>query len=228
MSLDEKVQAVQASSEPVTRSAPAHPRYGTISVFDIQNTPLEWPNRLTRDEIHFRRVYPGDASVIQSAMEKAGIYIPHDAARRLAAGREGYIGEIMESINRLVAVTYGWVALSAEPLGNTGCAFDPPPAEAYLYDFATVPDYRGRGFYPALLRFILTDLAAQGVNRAWIGTEPGNDTSARSIKRAGFTKVADTSYLPGDSHHPPRFELKATPGISSELFKAALQAHVTQ
>jgi GNAT superfamily N-acetyltransferase len=227
MSLDEKVQAVQASSEPVTRSAPAHPRYGTISVFDIQNTPLEWPNRLTRDPIQFRRIYSGEASVIQSAMEKSGIYIPHDASRRLAAGREGYVGEIMESPDRPVAVTYGWVALSAEPLGNTGCAFNPPPAEAYLYDFATVPDYRGRGFYPALLRFILANLAGQGVKRAWIGTEPGNDTSARSIKRAGFTKVADTTYLPGDSQHPPRFELKAVPDVSPELFKAAQLAHIS-
>ena len=56
-------------------------------------------------------------------------------------------------------VTYGWVALTAEPMGNTGCSFDPPPGDAYLYDFATVPEYRGQGFYPALLRYILGDLA---------------------------------------------------------------------
>ncbi len=221
MNIEEKVRTVQSSSnQPHSQPQSAH--YGTLSVFELAALPSEWPEQLTKEQLIFRQIHSEEASAIQSAMEKAGIYEPHDAARRLVAGREAYIGELPGGI----IVTYGWVALSAEPLGTTGCAFEPPPSNAYLYDFATVPEYRGRGYYPALLRFILSDLATQHLERAWIGTEPGNLTSARSILRAGFTKIADTAYVPPKEDQPARFELLGVPTASPELVRIAQAAHI--
>jgi RimJ/RimL family protein N-acetyltransferase len=88
-------------------------------------------------------------------------------------------------------LTYGWVAFSAEPIGDLGIAFLLDPGEAYIYDCATRPEHRGHGYYAALLRFMAYDLGRDGLGRAWIGTAPGNVVSQRGIARAGFAKVAD-------------------------------------
>jgi GNAT superfamily N-acetyltransferase len=158
-------------------------------------------------------------------MEKSGEYPPGDAARRLAAQREAFVGEADDPRGRVIA-TYGWIALTAEPMGNTGCAFEPPPGDAYLYDFATVPQYRGSGFYPALLRYILGQLADQGIRRAWIGTAPGNAVSVRSIGRAGFTKVADVRYIEAQANTPACFEIIEDDSFDPALRELASHAYV--
>jgi hypothetical protein len=92
----------------------------------------------------------------------------------------------------------------------------------WLYDFATVPEFRGRRLYPALLRFILSDLKERDVTRAWIGTEPGNVASQHGIRRAGFTLIVESRFVgrPGQGH----FEIYPCPGISREQTHDALSA----
>ncbi len=215
-------------SEPTPVQPPKRsPRYGTLSVFELGHLlPDQHQGRENAAELECRQVQHFETQALQAAMEQAGIYPPQDVLRRFEVGRTAHVGEIRSAEGGAVMVTYGWVALNAEPLGNTGCAFEPPQGDAWLYDFATLPDYRGHGYYPTLLRFILTDLAAQGLRRAWIGTEPGNDISARSIARAGFHKVADTKYIPRQPEHPARFDLLPVPGISLALVELGQKAHV--
>jgi ribosomal protein S18 acetylase RimI-like enzyme len=192
-------------------------KYSTLAVFELKNLPENWPNILNKRPIRFHPVLRAEANPLQEAQEKAGDYSSGDVARRLAAEREAFVGEVETASGSLI-VTFGWVALTAEPLGNTGCSFEPPPGDAYLYDFATLPQYRGQGFYPTLLRYILGELAGRGLKRAWITVAPGNLTSVRSISRAGFTKVADTDYIPAAPGRPAYFEL-----LKDERFDAALQ-----
>lgn len=192
-------------------------KFGTLSVFELKNLPLSWPDTLNKRPLRFHQVSQPEATPLQITQEKSGYYSPGDVARRLAAGRDAFVGEVETASGNLM-VTYGWVALTAEPLGNTGCSFDPPPGDAYLYDFATVPEYRGQGFYPALLRYILGELAGRGLRRAWITTAPGNHASAHSISRAGFTRVADTDYIPAAKGHPAYFEL-----VEDERFDPTLR-----
>ncbi len=227
MDLEEKVQNGQSSSEYHPTEIAPTTHYGTLSVFEFNSPTLNWSDAVNKQPIYFRKVEADDAGPLQAAMSEAGIYDLHDAARRLAAGREGFVGEILRPETRPLIVTYGWVAWETEPLGATGCAFAPPYQDAYLYDFATLPDYRGQGFYPALLRYMLQDLAARQVGRAWIGTEPGNLVSAKSIARAGFTKIAHTLYLPATNGNPARFELIGLPDTSAELLAVAQAAHVS-
>jgi ribosomal protein S18 acetylase RimI-like enzyme len=226
MTIEKRSLFSPAEAEVLTSEAEENARYGTISVFELKDLPESWPEKLNKAPVYFRRVSLQQAARLQDAMEKSGHYPPGDAARRMEAQRKPYIGEV-ESPKGRVMVTYGWVALDAEPLGNTGCSFDTPPGDAYLYDFATVPEYRGKGFYPALLRYILADLADQGIRRAWIGTAPGNDISARSILKAGFTKVADTGYIQAQPDRPAYFELVEDDTFSPELRRLASQAFVT-
>ena len=201
-------------------------KYGAVSVFETKNLPERWPDTLNKAPVHFHKVSLDQAERLQAAMEKSGVYPPGDAANRLQAGREAFVGEV-EGPGGMTMVTYGWVALTAEPLGNTGCSFDPPPGDAYLYDFATVPEYRGKGFYPALLRYLVSDLAKRGIRRAWIGTAPGNFVSQRSIERAGFTKVAESRYISARNGQPAYFELREDDRFDRELREIASRAHIS-
>lgn len=201
-------------------------RYGTLSVFELKNLPANWPDTLNKRPVRFHKITPGEAALLQTAQEKSGQYLPGDVARRLAAGREAFVGEVVTPLGALM-VTYGWVALTAEPMGATGCSFAPPPGDAYLYDFATVPEFRGNGFYPALLRYILGELGGRGIRRVWIGTAPGNFASAHSIRRAGFSKVADTRFVPAKPGRAAAFELVEDARFDPALREVAGRAYVS-
>jgi RimJ/RimL family protein N-acetyltransferase len=118
---------------------------------------------------------------------------------------------------------YGWVADTDEPLGNSGFVFTPAPGDAWLYDFATLAAYRGRRYYPALLRFIARDLADAGFRRAWIGTAPGNVASQRGILRAGFRPVVAVRLDSGSV--PPEVRMIPAPGAPPEMVTAAARVH---
>ena len=165
-----------------------------------------------------RRATAADAAALQEAMEASGVYPVDVVETRLRAGRRPYVVETEGKI-----VSYGWVAFSAEPIGDLGLSFELAADEVYIYDCATRPDYRGRGYYPALLRAMVADLSREGWRRAWIGTGPGNFVSQRGIARAGFQKVADVYAAPdpNDPNGSTRVELYGVPGVSPDLLSQA-------
>ena len=86
-------------------------------------------------------------------------------------------------------VAYGWAALQSGGIDELDFSFQVPSDACYLWDFVTLPAWRGRGIYPRLLQAILRQEDA--VSRFWIGYEAGNDASARGIAKAGFNVVGD-------------------------------------
>ncbi len=196
--------------------------YGNLFVFELGRPLTDW--REGADTyLSCHGVALPEGATLQATMEKAAIYPSNEAVDRLQTGREAFVAQVRQPNVGQVMATYGWVARSIEPLGDSGSAFDPPAGDVWLYDFATVPSYRRRGYYPALLRFILAQLAAEGVGRAWIGTKPGNHTSARAILRAGFYKIADMLYVPPQPNHPVRFEMLPVPGVPANLARLTRQ-----
>jgi GNAT superfamily N-acetyltransferase len=89
-------------------------------------------------------------------------------------------------------VAYGWSALSSASIGELGLEFAIPAGNRYLWDFATLPAWRGRGIYPRLLQAILAHEALEA-ERFWIGHVRGNEASRRGIAKAGFAEVGATS-----------------------------------
>ena len=83
---------------------------------------------------------------------------------------------------------YGWVATREAEIGELDIHIVLGPREYYLWDFWTVPQYRGRRIYPQLLQAIISDLLPSG-DAFWIGHGPGNDASRSGIERAGFREV---------------------------------------
>ncbi len=189
--------------------------YGTFSVYELERQPL--PAIIVKD-FFCHQITVDEAEIMQQVMDKSGEYVPGHAARKLAEGCLGYIGQVhLPQSDSLLAVSYGWVNLKGETLGPTGFAFRPPATDVYLFDFATMPDYRGRGYYPAILSYILGELKAQGYKRAWIGTAPGNAVSARSIARTGFQLVGYSNIIPQPKGQPWKMETILAPDISPEL-----------
>lgn len=109
-------------------------------------------------------------------------------AARLAAGHRCYVARLGAA-----PIAYGWVARAGATIGELDVAFRLGGADAYLWDFATLPAWRGRGVYPRLLQRILR---AEGVagRRFWIINAPENVASAKGIAKAGFRVVGDLAF----------------------------------
>ena len=112
-----------------------------------------------------------------------------EVAARVAGGHRPYLAWLGAE-----PVAYGWVAGAGATIGELGVAFTLPRGDRYLWDFATLPAWRGRGVYPHLLRGIIAEETAAGAARLWIIHAPENPASARGIVKAGFTPVGDLSF----------------------------------
>ena len=124
---------------------------------------------------------------------------PLDIRDRLASGHRPYVARLDD-----VPVAYGWVAGAGATIGELGVSFTLPRGDRYLWDFVTLPAWRGRGIYPHLLRAIITAEAAAGAARLWIIHAPENPASARGITKAGFAPVGELSFRAagGAGFHP--------------------------
>lgn len=89
-------------------------------------------------------------------------------------------------------VGWGWIATSQAGIPELGVAFVLRPGDRYLWDFVTVPSWRGHGVYPALLQAIV---AQEEATRFWIGHDRDNAASARGIAKAGFREVGTAHRL---------------------------------
>jgi GNAT superfamily N-acetyltransferase len=119
-----------------------------------------------------------------------------EARERLRDGHHAYFATLHGQ-----PVGYGWAATRGASIGEVGLSFALPRDERYLWDFATLPEYRGRGLYPRLLQAMLR---MEATSRAWILHAPENWPSGAGISRAGFRPVgrlafrADGSVALGD------------------------------
>ena len=129
-----------------------------------------------------------------------------------------------ESAHRLYAaflsdepVGFGWVALQTGGIEELDFSFVVPPGNRYLWDFVTLPAWRGRGIYPHLLQEILRQ--EDDSERFWIGYEAHNEASARGIARAGFRVVGDLVVDGGRVTRFVAFEPDERARAASELFE---------
>ena len=109
--------------------------------------------------------------------------------RRVRGGHRPYVARVDGHL-----AAYGWVATREASFGDGRVRFDVPAPYRYLWDFATLPAWRGRGIYPRLLQAILREEAPEG-ERFWILHEWFNTASQRGIARAGFQAAATLYFL---------------------------------
>jgi ribosomal protein S18 acetylase RimI-like enzyme len=90
---------------------------------------------------------------------------------------------------------YGWASQGQESVGELERWFRMQPGEAYIWDCATLPDYRGQGVYSALLSYMQAELRGAGVGRIWIGASLDNQPSLKGFLNAGFRPAIELTYL---------------------------------
>jgi ribosomal protein S18 acetylase RimI-like enzyme len=147
--------------------------------------PLVAPAR-PRIAVAFGEVRREAAGPLAAAM---GLTDPEALQQRFDGGRRCFAtwGDA-----RIVA--YGWVSQGRECVGELERAFRMQPGEAYIWDCATLPDYRGRGVYSALLGYMLAELRGAGVGRVWIGAALDNRPSIKGFENAGFQPAIELIY----------------------------------
>jgi GNAT superfamily N-acetyltransferase len=88
---------------------------------------------------------------------------------------------------------FGWVATRSAEIGELGSSFTIPSGERYLWNFVTLPAYRGQGIYPRLLDAIVR-AESREAERFWIAYAPENHASGAGIRKAGFVALAELSF----------------------------------
>jgi len=155
-------------------------RHGTIWMLNLdQESPALTP-RIPAD---FRRVTPDFAPALASSIDSLSLT---EITRRLESGRQCYAAWVDDQV-----AAYGWVSFVEEDIGELNLRIKLLPGEAYIWDCATLPAFREKLLYSALLIYILGELRAQNLCRAWIGADRDNIASQKGMARAGFHHVAD-------------------------------------
>ncbi|MHB1312592.1 MAG: GNAT family N-acetyltransferase [Gemmatimonadaceae bacterium] len=111
-----------------------------------------------------------------------------DIQVRFDAGHRAYVAT-MDG----VPAAWGWVATTSASIGELQVSFPIASRERYLWNFVTLPAFRGRGIYPRLLEAIIAAESVEG-ERFWIAYAPENHASGVGIRKAGFAVVAELSF----------------------------------
>jgi GNAT superfamily N-acetyltransferase len=118
--------------------------------------------------------------------------LPHtEIEHRFQTGNQLYLAYMKGT-----PVAYGWLATQEGGIRQLKYSFPVAPPNCYLWDFLTLPEWRGQGIYTHFLQEILHQQAPH-FDYIWIGYEPGNMAAERAITKAGFQSVADFVLVDG-------------------------------
>jgi ribosomal protein S18 acetylase RimI-like enzyme len=128
-----------------------------------------------------------DHDLAEEAMREAGE--PNgQVAPRLAHGDE-FFGWLVGGR----VLSFGWVTYHDRTVGPVQLA--EASGRAFLYNFHTLEEYRGRGLYPALLLTMRHVLGREKVTEFVIDVDVRNTASVRGIEKGGFVLMAQVSFL---------------------------------
>lgn len=113
-----------------------------------------------------------------------------EVQRRFAAGSRCFVARVEGEV-----AAYGWVSQGVEQIGELERSLHMRPDEAYIWDCATLPAFRRKGLYTALLGYIAATLREEGVRRLWIGTSLQNRPSLQGMAAAGFRPVIKVLFV---------------------------------
>jgi GNAT superfamily N-acetyltransferase len=126
-----------------------------------------------------------DDDALMAELNRIGI---EDVRARRQDGHRPYVAYLHGT-----PVAYGWVATRVASIGELDLIIALPRSDRYLWDFATLPEWQGRGLYPRLLQAILAQ-EAQEAERFWIIYAPENLPSGAGMRKAGFTPAVELSF----------------------------------
>jgi len=158
--------------------------FGTFWVSDSANGLP--PKCSARVETTFEELGIANLDALQVAMNLPSQESIH---QRLQNDRRCFGLKIGEQI-----VAYGWVTRGVESVGELERDFHLYNDEVYVWDCGTVPAWRGKRCYSALLSHLIHQFHQEGVPRIWIGASRQNQPSIQGIIHAGFQHIIDLIY----------------------------------
>lgn len=174
--------------------------------------------RASAAPLNCQEARPGTDEAEAALAQAMGLAESGEIRRRFAAGSRCFVARGDDG--RVAG--YGWVSRGEERIGELERTLRMAPDEAYIWDCATLPPYRHRGVYTALLLAMAEALRSEGARRLWIGAARGNRPSLRGFARAGFQPVASVAFLRALGLR--RFSLRAEPDAPSALVAEARRA----
>jgi len=130
---------------------------------------------------------PADQATVSQVMQEAG------EPEELAVLRFEHGDELFGWSCGGRIVCFGWVTQRDRTVGPIRLA--EAPGRMFLYNFHTLPDYRGCGLYSALLLAIRHGLGGEQQTEFIIDVNVINTVSASGVKKAGFIQVARITFL---------------------------------
>jgi len=190
-------------------TSPSEPEAQVVGTFWIVELARPLPTApVPRQPATFLRLDPEDVGELAQAMRCADA---EPVRQRFGAGKHCYAARIENAL-----ATYGWVTFDQENIGELGLSIHLAPDDAYIWDCATLPAYRGQHLYAALLAYMVRALRDMGLRRAWIGADAENLPSQAGMARAGFRPAVDMVFSPAS----PGLRLRGRPGEPEQLVSA--------
>jgi hypothetical protein len=129
---------------------------------------------------------PAGLESVTALAEAMGGDASAEILKRFETGRRCYAAWLGDQL-----AAYGWVSFNEEHIGELNLRLTLLPGEAYIWDCVTLPAFRQKYLYSALLVYILGELRSESLCLVWIGADLDNVASQRGIAHAGFRQVAD-------------------------------------
>ena len=136
----------------------------------------------------FQVALVGDDPAANRALARLNRLPMAEVRARRASGHRPYLGLLDGQ-----PLAYGWVATEETSIGELGVTIRLPRGNRYLWDFATLPGFQGRGIYPRLLQAILRQ-ESRDAERFWIIFAPENLPSGSGMEHAGLAPVGSLSF----------------------------------
>jgi hypothetical protein len=110
--------------------------------------------------------------------------------RRLDAGCQCYTARVSGTV-----ASYGWVSFGPEYVGEFERQLQVREGEAYIWDCATLPDFRRQRLFSAVLAYLTGQLKQGGLERTWIiGLNTAQEIT-RGVEAAGYRPLMNLIYL---------------------------------
>ena len=178
--------AQSGSTEKTSRRAWAFER-GRLWVIELvgeEQAPAPVPSVIPAV---FGEARPELAEQLAQAMEISGV---DPILQRFSSGRRCFTARVQGQI-----AAYCWISQAPECIGELDLEINIPDSEAYVWDCATLPAFRRKRLYIALLNYLIARLSDEGLERVWIGASLSNRPSQRAFARARFLPVISLFYV---------------------------------
>ena len=88
-----------------------------------------------------------------------------------------------------------WVSIGSEWIGEVERELRLPTDDCYVWNCVTLPPFRRRGLFRALVVSMVTTAAREGFARAWIGSVDEASWTGPALRAAGFKQAARVELL---------------------------------